>query len=79
MREYLKEYRERSKMTHLDMAKKLNMSRPNYTNIENGERLSDMGLSVMQKLSKIFKVSLQTIVSCEAKYQENKSKSDTPS
>lgn len=69
MREYLKKRRESAKLTHQGLAEKTGLSRSNYTNIENGNRQTDMSLSIMEKLAKAFGVSVQTIVKEEMKYK----------
>ena len=52
-----------------DMAKKLDISESYYSLIENGDRQTDMSLSIIEKLAKAFGVSVQTIVKEEMKYK----------
>lgn len=68
-RVYLKNLRERNNMTHADVAHRLNMSRSNFTNIENGERQQDMNFSLMESLAKIFKISFEEIAELERRYK----------
>ncbi|KXK66613.1 hypothetical protein A5N82_13985 [Christensenella minuta] len=53
-----------------DMAKKLDISESYYSLIENGDRQTDMSLSIIEKLAKAFGVSVQTIVKEEMKYKK---------
>lgn len=69
MRCYLRSRRMKINSTMNDMAKKLDISESYYSLIENGDRQTDMSLSIMEKLAKAFGVSVQTIVKEEMKYK----------
>ena len=70
MRCYLRSRRMRINSTMNDMAKKLDISESYYSLIENGDRQTDMSLSIIEKLAKAFGVSVQTIVKEEMKYKK---------
>ncbi len=72
MREYLKKLRQEMKMTHLQAAKKARMSRTSYVNIESGKRQLDMSLSILEKLSKVFDISIEELAKCEKDYLKAK-------
>ena len=61
MRTWLIELRERHNLTQADVAKKLNMTQGYYSLIEKGERQADLNLSIAEKLSKMFNISLKKI------------------
>lgn len=69
MRCYLRSRRMKINSTMNDMAKKLDISESYYSLIENGDRQTDMSLSIIEKLAKAFGVSVQTIVKEEMKYK----------
>lgn len=70
MRCYLRSRRMKINSTMNDMAKKLDISESYYSLIENGDRQTDMSLSIIEKLAKAFGVSVQTIVREEMKYKK---------
>ena len=70
MRNWLKELRTASGMTQEDVAKKLEISQHYYANIENGKRQADLNLSIMNKLSEIFDISIEQIAEYEAESKE---------
>ena len=70
MRCYLRSRRMKINSTMNDMAKKLDISESYYSLIENGDRQTDMWLSIIEKLAKAFGVSVQTIVKEEMKYKK---------
>jgi len=70
MRYYLRSRRMKINSTMNDMAKKLDISESYYSLIENGDRQTDMSLSIIEKLAKAFGVSVQTIVKEEMKYKK---------
>lgn len=65
MRNWLKELRTAADMTQEDVAKKLGTSLQNYNYIENGRRQADLSLSVMNKLSEVFGISIEQIAEYE--------------
>ena len=70
LRNWLKELRTASGMTQEDVAKKLEISQHYYANIENGKRQADLNLSIMNKLSEIFDISIEQIAEYEAESKE---------
>ena len=70
MREYLKRLREKSNLSQLKTAQKLDISESYYSLIESGDRQTDMSLSIMQKLAEAFNVPLEYIVEQESKMQK---------
>ena len=70
MRCYLRSRRMKINSTMNDMAKKLDISESYYSLIENGDRQTDMSLSIIEKLAKAFGVSVHTIVKEELKYKK---------
>lgn len=70
LRSYLRSRRMKINSTMNDMAKKLDISESYYSLIENGDRQTDMSLSIIEKLAKAFGVSVQTIVKEEMKYKK---------
>ena len=70
MRCYLRSRRMKINSTMNDMAKKLDISESYYSLIENGDRQTDMSLSIIEKLAKAFGVSVQMIVKEEMKYKK---------
>ena len=61
MRTWLIELREKYNMTQADVAKQLNVTQGYYSLIEKGERQADLNLSMAEKLSKMFNISLKKI------------------
>lgn len=61
MRTWLIELREKHNMTQADVAKQLNVTQGYYSLIEKGERQADLNLSMAEKLSKMFNISLKKI------------------
>ena len=71
MKRWLKELREKSKLSQLEVAKKLDISESYYCLIENGERQKDLDLSLAIKLSKLFGVSVDYIIAEEEQLEKN--------
>lgn len=67
MREYLKELRQKHRMTQQDVAKKLGISTQYYQLLESGKRQKKLDLTVAAKLSTIFGVTADFIISSEEK------------
>ena len=65
MREYLKELRKKQNLTQIKIAEKMEIAPSYYTMIETGERQTDMGLSIIQKLADIYDVSVEWIIEQE--------------
>lgn len=65
VREYLRELRKKAGMTQADVARKLNVGVTTYGMIESGERQKDMNISLVQKLSEIFGISIEDILKME--------------
>lgn len=61
MRTWLIDLREKHNLTQTDVAKKLNVTQGYYSLIEKSERQADLNLSIAEKLSKIFNISLKKI------------------
>ena len=61
MRTWLIDLREKHNLTQADIAKKLNVTQGYYSLIEKGERQVDLNLSIAEKLSKMFNISLKKI------------------
>ena len=61
MRTWLIDLREKHNLTQADVAKKLNVTQGYYSLIEKGERQADLNLSIAEKLSKMFNISLKKI------------------
>ena len=70
MRGWLRTLRVNSNMSQAEVAKALGISRQQYNFVENGERCSDMGLSLMRKISNLFNVSLDQISEYELEVQK---------
>ena len=72
MREWLKNARERRRMTMKMLADKLNISESYYCSIENGTRQKNMDVSLVSKLSVALDMPIgeivenETAVSCDA-------------
>ena len=66
MREWLYEARTNAKMTQADVAEKLCITESYYSLIENGERQKKMDVTLVAKLSDIFKIPADKIVQYEA-------------
>ena len=71
MRTYLKDFRKQAGLTQGETAKRLGMASSTYTMIELGERQADMNLSLVEKLSEVFGVSVERIVNEESKIKKN--------
>ena len=67
MRKYLKKLREKKELSQNMLANKLDITQQYYCLIENGERQKDLDLSLVIKLSKVFDVSVDYIISEEEK------------
>ena len=61
MRSWLKTKREAKGLSQSAVAQKLGLSRQAYNFIENGQRQVSLNLSTAEKISKIFKISLNKI------------------
>lgn len=61
MRAWLKELREKKKLTQSEVAQKMGMGQNTYSRIETGVLQDDLNLSTMILLSKVFKISLNDI------------------
>lgn len=70
MRNYLKSLREAGNKSQQNVADKIGITRQYYSSIENGDRQTDMSLSIMQKLAEAFNVPLEYIVEQESKMQK---------
>lgn len=68
MRDYLKELRDQRGYTMQDIADKIGISKQYYSLIENGERQRKMDITLIQGLSRIFDIPLETIVCEENKF-----------
>lgn len=71
MRIWLKELRAHYDVTQEEVANKLCMSTNHYANIENGKRQADLSLSVMNKISEVFGISIEQIAEYEAESKED--------
>ncbi len=71
MRTYLKNFREQNKLSQQNVALKIGLSQQYYNYIEKGVRQKDMSLSVMERLAKVFNLSLETIIDAEKDYQKS--------
>ena len=67
MREWLKNIREKKKLSQQNVANNVGITRQYYNQIENGERQKDLDLSMATKLAKIFDVSIDWIIAEEEK------------
>lgn len=70
MRNWLRELRKQKGMLQKEVAEKIGLTQSNYNMIEKGERQDDMSLSVIEKLSEVFDVSILYIVEQEQKRKE---------
>lgn len=70
MRKYLKDARTESKLTQLELAKRLGISQNYYCDIENGVRQKDLKNSIVMDLSKVLNVSVETILKEEEKFRK---------
>lgn len=66
MRKWLVQLRLQKNITQVEMAKKLDISQSYYAQIESGERCKKLTIDMVDKLSKIFKISLAKIRNFEA-------------
>lgn len=78
MREWLVRSRKHCEMTTYQAAEKAGISQSYYAAIENGERQADMSLSIMQKLAKVFGITVDDIVQMETEHQKEKHIHDNP-
>lgn len=65
LRTWLKDLREKSKLTQQNVAEKLNITKQYYQQIEAHERQKRMDITLMTKLSEVFNVSFAEIVNHE--------------
>ena len=70
MRNWLKELRKQKGMLQKEVAEKIGLTQSNYNMIEKGERQDDMSLSIIEKLSEVFDVSILYIIEQEQKRKE---------
>lgn len=70
MREYLKILRLSNGRSQQDVANALGMTRQNYSLIERGERQQDINLTLLEKLSKYFCVSIKELIDFESNYKK---------
>ena len=70
MRKYLKDARTESKLTQLELAKRLGISQNYYCDIENGVRQKDLKNSIVMDLSKVLNVSVAAILKEEEKFRK---------
>lgn len=67
MRDWLRNLRISKGLSQQNVSEKINLTQQYYSSIENGDRQTDMSLSIMQKLSDAFNVPLEYIVDQESK------------
>ena len=67
MRKYLREKREKLKLTQTDVAEKLCIGESYYCMIENGERKKKLDIELAVKLSEILDVDVSWIIEQEKK------------
>lgn len=67
MRDWLKDARMQKNLTMKQAADNLGISESYYSMIENGDRQKTLDLSMAQKLSDLFCMTIQQIVDCESK------------
>ena len=71
MREYLRELRKRKGLSQQNVADSIGTVQQYYSAIELGERQANMSLSIMDKLAKVFDVSLEYIIEKEREVRGN--------
>lgn len=71
MREYLKEFREKQRITQKQLAESIGLSQNYYFYIESGERQRDISLDLLQKLSQALEVPLNDLIQKELDYKQN--------
>ena len=69
MRNWLVTMRTNSKLSQVELAKKIEVSQPYYCEIESGKRQPDMAYSMMEKLAKALDVPVQEIIDAESDYK----------
>lgn len=69
MREWLKNIRTEKGLSQQSVAESLGIAQQYYSLIENGERQSDLNLSLVTKLSEILGVSVNKIIAEENNVQ----------
>ena len=65
MRLWLKKLRESKGLSQQFVADSLGVSQQYYCYIENGERQADLALSTVEKLSKVFGITVEKIIQYE--------------
>lgn len=70
MREYLKDMRQKHKMSMQEVADAIGISRQYYEMIENGKRQKRMDITLISALAKAFSVSPEVILDNEMKISE---------
>ena len=80
MREWLKRFRESRQMTQQNVADLLGITKQYYQQIEAHERQKKMDIMMITKLSEIFEIPVEKIISLEneltRKFQMNESDTD---
>lgn len=69
LRKWLKELREREKLSQTTVAKQLGITQHYYSMIENGERQKDLDLSIVMKFAELFGVTVEWIAEQEKKHK----------
>ena len=69
MREYLRICRNEHGLTQEMTADKAGVSRAYYTRVEAGSRQKNMSLSMLEKLAKVFSVSVAELIEAEQQYR----------
>lgn len=75
MRDYLKDLRDSNGMTQEKLAEAIGISQNYYSCIENGIRQSEIKLSTLTNIAKVFGVPIDKLVSMENAYKSSCSKS----
>lgn len=71
MRKWLKKLRKNKELSQYETAKRIGICQQYYAFIESGKRQKDLSLILAKKLSLLFDVSLEYIISEEEKTGEN--------
>lgn len=73
MRKYLKELREKNRLTQLEISKKLDISESYYNQIEKGERQQELKMKTIVGLSSSLKISINSLIKLEENWLTEKS------
>ena len=65
MRQWLRDIRQKHGLTMRQMADELHISESYYCSIENGYRQQDMDISLVAKISRVLKISVEQILEFE--------------